>query len=672
MAEGGRYKDSLQGRTSGGTRGGSSSCFGSPGHHHDRQSVTNAPPRRASRRRGRIPAVAARAFRLLAPAILGALLSHTAPAGADDEVLTIGVLATLEGAFAPLGQDAVRGHELAMAEHEARAGGRPLEALVESTDGTPESVTAKARALIERGASVIIGPLAGIEGTAIRDFAKSVPQVTFVNGASASPDATLRTPAENFFRFNPDSMQWIGGLGRHAYERKGIRTVVAVAEDYSLSHTQLMGFMLEYCSLGGQVLDKHWVTPGTSDTARLAATVARTEADALFLGLSPRVAERFLDAYAEAGGEAAIVAGSTTLNSRLLAAAPATRSLLRGAVSALPVSEGDDNEALAAFVERYRERFPDLDRAPSLFALAYYVNTRALLLALDEAGGVLDDGHERLRAALAGLRLDTPLGGPVWLDESRQAVASAFIVEVSEEADGSLVQRTAHVEPAVGQTFGLPRDAFLSLGPPSRHSPACSEGVAYDARPDAPETDAAADMPDQTPADEPAPEAEEDRTEDAPEVAVEAPVGHPLLRKEKEAAMTTPAPHIVPCLSYRDAPAAIAWLKEAFGFTETMVVPGPDDTIAHAQLSFGSGMIMVGSERDDALALSSPCAVGGVTQAIYVVVEDADARYAQAVLAGAEIVRELEDTPYGSRDFSAKDPEGHLWHFGTYRPDMAE
>ena len=631
--------------------------------------MTNAPPRRASRRRRRIPALAARALRLLAPAILaGALISLTAPAGADDDTLTIGVLATLEGAFAPLGQDAIRGHELAMAEHEGRAGGRALEALVESTDGTTGSVTAKARALIERGAGVIIGPLAGIEGTAIRDFAKSVPQVTFVNGASASPDATLRTPADNFFRFNPDSMQWIGGLGRHAYERKGIRTIVAVAEDYSLSYTQLMGFMLEYCSLGGQVLDKHWVTPGTSDTGRLAETVARTEADALFLGLSPRVAESFLDAYAEAGGKAAIVAGSTTLNSGLLAASPEIRSLLRGAVSALPVSEDDDNEALAAFAERYRERFPDVDRAPSLFALAYYVNTRALLLALDEADGVLDDGQERLRAALAGLRLDTPLGGPVSLDENRQAVANAFIVEVIEEDDGSLTQRSIHVEPAVGQTFGLPREAFLSLGPPSRHSPACSEGVAYDARPHVPETDAADVAPD----DQPAPEAEEDRVEEAPEVAVEAPVGHPLLRKEKDAAMTTPAPHIVPCLSYRDAPAAIAWLEEAFGFTEVMVVPGPDDTIAHAQLSFGSGMIMLVSERDDALALSSPCAVGGVTQAIYVVVEDADARHAQAVLAGAEIVRELEDTPYGSRDFSARDPEGHLWHFGTYRPDLAE
>ena len=75
--------------------------------------------------------------------------------------------------------------------------------------------------------------------------------MTFINGASAAQDVTLREPAENFFRFNADSMQWIAGLGRYAYEEKDIRSIVSVAEDYSLPYTQLMGFMLDYCALGG-------------------------------------------------------------------------------------------------------------------------------------------------------------------------------------------------------------------------------------------------------------------------------------------------------------------------------------------------------------------------------------------------------------------------------------
>ncbi len=590
-------------------------------------------------------------------------------ANADTGPLKIGVLATLEGAFEPLGRDALRGYELAMKEHEESDGERPIEAIVESTDGTPASVVAKARLLIEQGASIVIGPLAGIEGIAIRDFAKSVPEVTFINGASAAQDATLRAPAENFFRFNPDSMQWIGGLGRHAYEEKDIETIVTVSEDYSLPYTQLMGFVLDYCASGGHLLARHWVSPGASDTSRLAEAIARTETDGLFLAMAPRAAGKFLEAYGEAGGQAAVVASSTTLSGSLLRAADATRPLLTGAISALPVSESDDNDELEEFTTRYRESFPDAGPAPGLFALAYYVNTKALLLALEETDGVLGDGHEDLREALAELSFDTPFGGPVALDENRQAVTDAFIVEVAEE-DGALTLETVDVAEEVDQTFGLPRDAFLALGPPSRRNTLCPETtlaeVETEAEPTAPESEA----DDAPPADEPPPEIEED-------VVTAEPPAETLLDQlirmlQKDPAMPETGPSIVPCLSYRDAPAVIAWLKEAFGFTEVMVVPGPDDTIAHAQLAFDGGMVMVGSLRDDELKMQTPCDLGGVTQSIYIVVEDADAHHERAVKAGAEIVRELQDTPYGSLDYSARDPEGHIWNFGTYRPAIEE
>ena len=587
-------------------------------------------------------------------------------ANADTDNLKIGVLVPLEGAFEPLGRDALRGYELALSEHEEGDGEPPFETFVESTDGTPDSVIAKARALIDRGASILVGPLAGIEGIAIREFAKSAPEVTFINGASAAQDATLRAPADNFFRFNPDSMQWVAGLGRYAYEEKDIRTAVTVAEDYSLPYTQLLGFMLDYCALGGEVLGRHWVSTGAGDVARIAKAAAGTDADALFLALEPRSAERFLEAYAEAGGEASIVAGATTLSGSLLRAS-SIRPLLEGAISALPISESDDNDAWQDFAESYSDRFPDAGPAPSLFALSYYANTKALLLALAEIDGDLGDGHALLRESLVGLRFETPFGGPVELDENRQAVTSTFIVEVVEASDGSLTQETVHTVADVGQTLGLERDAFLSLGPPSRANTRCLERALAEAetQPVPPETEVAAETPD-----EPPPETEEDVEE--PRSPVDTIRDQLRLALQKETAMTETGPGIVPCLSYRDAPAAIAWLKEAFGFTENLIVPGPDDTIAHAQLSFGSGIVMVGSERDDELQMRIPCDLGGVTQSIYIVVEDADAHYARAVEAGAEIVRELEDTPYGSRDYSARDPEGHLWNFGTYRPSIGE
>ena len=130
---------------------------------------------------------------------------------------------------------------------------------------------------------------------------------------------------------------------------------------------------------------------------------------------------------------------------------------------------------------------------------------------------------------------------------------------------------------------------------------------------------------------------------------------------------------IVPTMRYRDAPKMLEWLCRAFSFERHFVVPGDGGTIAHAQLTYGNGMIMLGSARDDDWGtLVKPVAdVGACTGAAYVVVSDVDAHCARARAAGAEIVRELENTPYGSREYAARDPEGQVWSFGTYDPWVA-
>ncbi len=132
----------------------------------------------------------------------------------------------------------------------------------------------------------------------------------------------------------------------------------------------------------------------------------------------------------------------------------------------------------------------------------------------------------------------------------------------------------------------------------------------------------------------------------------------------------TPTTRIFPFLRYEDAPAAFEWLARAFGFEKQMLVPGPDGTIAHAQLRYGGSLIMIGSARDDVMHLKSPAEVGGATQGIYVHVDDVDAHHDRAKAAGAEIIMELEDTDYGAREYMARDLEGHLWSFGTYAPDV--
>jgi uncharacterized glyoxalase superfamily protein PhnB len=131
--------------------------------------------------------------------------------------------------------------------------------------------------------------------------------------------------------------------------------------------------------------------------------------------------------------------------------------------------------------------------------------------------------------------------------------------------------------------------------------------------------------------------------------------------------------NVIPCLRYRDAPAAIEWLCRTFGFEKRLVVPGENNTVVHAQLSFGNGLIMLGStasvDSEYAKLIRQPDEIGGAqTQTIYVVVEDADAVYARARDARAMIVMDIKVEDYGGRGFTCRDLEGHVWSFGTYDP----
>lgn len=128
----------------------------------------------------------------------------------------------------------------------------------------------------------------------------------------------------------------------------------------------------------------------------------------------------------------------------------------------------------------------------------------------------------------------------------------------------------------------------------------------------------------------------------------------------------------IPCLSYRDANAAVKWLCENFGFDKKAAYAGEQGRIVHAELSFGNGMIMLGAvdqASDYGRHLCQPDETGNkVTQTVYVITPDPDRIYQQAKAAGARILREIRDEDYGGRGFICSDPEGHIWSFGSYDP----
>jgi branched-chain amino acid transport system substrate-binding protein len=404
-----------------------------------------------------------------------ALLSSVAlapRAGLADDTIKVGLLATLEGAFAVLGQDSVRGAELAFNEANYTAGGKKIEVIKGSSDASPDSAVKAARKLVEKdGVQILIGPLSGDEGLAVKDYAKTRPGVTFINGTSAAQDTTLRDPAPNFYRFTTDGAQWMAGLGEYAYKDKNYHTVVTIAEDYSFPYTQVFGFMAGFCKAGGHVPKKFWVPIGNKDFSSVIAAIP-DKVDAIYVALGGADGVNFLTQYQQAGGTSPLIGGSITVDQTVLGTKGKQRDYVIGTPSAGPIADNAEGEAWKKFVADYKAAYKDGFPSPSLFAQGYYIEAQAMLAALDKVGGDLSDNQAKFRDALARLELDTPTG-KVKLDKNRQAIADNYLTEVAKADDGHLYNKVVKVIPAVNQTLGIPEADFLKLGVANRDNPDC-------------------------------------------------------------------------------------------------------------------------------------------------------------------------------------------------------
>jgi uncharacterized glyoxalase superfamily protein PhnB len=129
---------------------------------------------------------------------------------------------------------------------------------------------------------------------------------------------------------------------------------------------------------------------------------------------------------------------------------------------------------------------------------------------------------------------------------------------------------------------------------------------------------------------------------------------------------------IIPALRYQNAIAMIEWLCDTFGFEKQAVYATPEGIVMHAQLTFGNGMIMIGSVDNGSKAssqMTQPNQIGGVeTQSPCLIVSECEPLYAKAKAAGAKMLLDLQEQSYGGKSFTCSDPEGHIWHIGTYDP----
>ncbi len=413
-------------------------------------------------------------MKLGASALALTLAAGTAFADGHSGPLKVGVLATLEGTYTALGEDGVRGVRTALAQADGMAAGREIELIIQSTDTSPDSAVRGARKLVEQdGVEIVLGPLSGSEGIAIRDYSKTQPGVTFINGISGAMETTYVTPSDNFYRFNTDGAQWSAGLGEYIYNEKGYETIATVGEDYSFVYTQVFGLVTEFCAAGGEVAERLWVPLGTKDFGSIIAALP-DDVDAIYVGLGGGDAVNFLNQYQQAGGDANLIGGSIMVDGTVLNSRGSAKEALIGTPSSGPQADTWDDPGWQAYVKAYQDNFAPEDRfpSPSLLATGYYNATSAMLQCVDSVGGNLGDGQSDFRSCLTNLTLDAP-NGTITLDGNRQAIGTNFVSEVVEDENGNLVTQLVALKEGVNQQLGLDADTFAAIGLPSRETPEC-------------------------------------------------------------------------------------------------------------------------------------------------------------------------------------------------------
>ncbi len=423
------------------------------------------------------------------PAATTPAASGTDTAAATGGTITIGHLATCEGPFAGFYHSMVNGTRLALLEAGGtladpsdlkaevtgvKAGGKDIKIIYECSDATPDKATAAARRLVEEDkVDIVQGPLSGDEGIAIKEYAKTHPEVTFIDGGSGAQATTLSSPADNFFRFHTEGTQWMAGLGSYAYNNLGWRKVVTIADDYGFPYSQVAGFVAEFCSLGGTIEKKVWPPLGTTDYSSYASQIPTSGIDGFFMAIGGSGTLSFLNAYqgikADEKLSDKMIGGTITVDPDLL---KGLGDRVEGVVTAGPTPPDSTAPAWTAYADLSKQYFPE-EAPSSIFYIAWYDGMKVLLANINATNGDLSNNQQALRDALAKYEYDSP-GGKVTLDANRAAIAANYVTQVVKDpASGEFVQKTVWTLPPLDQTFG---GVFSGTTPePSRDFPTCEK-----------------------------------------------------------------------------------------------------------------------------------------------------------------------------------------------------
>ncbi len=382
------------------------------------------------------------------------------------EPIRVGVLVTLTGPFAQLGQDGADGVKIAFDEIGNQINGRPVQLFVEGTDASASTALDKARALVNRDkVQLILGPLSGAEGQAIKDNADEWPNTTIIVAGAAAENITMRGIKPNVWRTSYTGAQPTFALGNWAYKEAGYKKVVTIAEDYAFPYAQVGGFMTTFCAAGGKVVKKFWVPIGTSDYSSIFPQIPK-DVDAIFVALGGTDAVNFVNQMDEYGqlGKKPILGGTVTVDAGQLAS---VGEKLKGVVSGSIMSGDIDTpefRQLDTAFEKLRKR------PPSVFVENYYRAARFGILALQKINGEIEN-QKAFREALQNVSFDAP-ASHVSFDQYHNVVTDTFLNQVK-NINGEWRNSVIKTYPHVSQFWTIDPEQYQKKPSYDRDHPNC-------------------------------------------------------------------------------------------------------------------------------------------------------------------------------------------------------
>ena len=357
--------------------------------------------------------------------------------------IKVGVLAPLSGVFSSLGSHKVEGIKLFFDGVQMKAGGRPVQLIVEDTEGKPQEGLRQARKLVESDqVDLLLGVLSSAVGTAMKDYVGRAKKVWVTTGAAA--DGIFKKKNRNLYAFRSSLSTWQGNNPMGTWlASQNIKRVLLTGPDYSMGHEAVDAFRGSFEVAGPKIETAIFAPLNTTDYAPFLTEIKRKEPEVVYASYAGSDAVRFVQQYAAFGLSKSIPLtgyGYISEEDVIEAAGAASKGIRSGLNWAYEIDTPENKE----FVDRYLKTYKAV---PTVDSVAGYVGAQVVHAAIESLGGDVTS-QDRLSGAVGKVRINTPRG-PISFDPETNNVIQTIYVREVVDVGGALHNRVIATYPDV-------------------------------------------------------------------------------------------------------------------------------------------------------------------------------------------------------------------------------